>query len=100
MSTNIFELADGHPTLATTINMLDHKVREPARNINMVPELANQYLPRGGKSIEAGYVSVRDGQEVSISDGHTTKITVSGVHPTQEWWETHSLKKTYVHQYF
>ena len=58
MSTNIFELADGHPTLATTINMLDHKVREPARNINMVPELANQYLLRGGKSIEAGYVSV------------------------------------------
>ena len=76
-STNIFALADGHPTSATTIALLEHKIREPARTVNMVPLLANQSLRRGGNFEDAGYVSLCDGVEVNIYDGHTAKITVS-----------------------
>ena len=76
-STNIFLLADGHPTPATTIALLEHKIREPARTVNMVPALANKSLISRGKSAEAVYVSVCDGEEVNIYDGHTAKITVS-----------------------
>ena len=77
MSTNIFALVDGHPTPATTIDMLCHKVREPAHTVNVIPALVNQYLENGGKFAESGYVSVCDGEEVNIYDGHTAKITVS-----------------------
>ena len=76
-STNIFALADGHPTPETTISMLDHNFREPARTNNMVPALANQSLISGGKFSEAGYVSVCNGEEVNIYDDPTTKIKVS-----------------------
>ena len=76
-STKIFSLADGYPTPATTITLLEHKIREPVCNVNMIPELANQSLLSGGKFVEAGNVSVCDGEEVNIYDDHTTKITVS-----------------------
>ena len=33
-------------------------MQEPARMVNMIPELDNQYLQSGGKFAEAGYVSV------------------------------------------
>ena len=77
MSTNIFSLAYGHPTPETNIAMLEHKVGEPARTFNMVPDLDNQYLISGGKFSEAGYVLVCDVGEVSIYYDHTAKITVS-----------------------
>ena len=53
-STNILTLEDRHPTPATNIAKLEHRVREPARTVNMVPELANQSLISGGKFVEAG----------------------------------------------
>ena len=49
MFTNLFALTDGHPTPENTINMLEHKVIEPVRKVNMVLALANQYLLSGGK---------------------------------------------------
>ena len=58
MSANIFALANGHPTLTTNLSMLEQRVRDPARKINMVSALANQSLLNGGKNAEAGYVSV------------------------------------------
>ena len=42
----------------------------------MVQALANQSLLSGGKFEESGYVSVCDGDEVNIFDGHTATITV------------------------
>ena len=76
-SANIFALADGNPTPATKIAKLEHRVREPVRTVNMVPELANQSLLSGGKFTEAGYVSVCDGDKVKIYNGRTSKINVS-----------------------
>ena len=76
-STKIFALAYGHPTPDTTITLQEHRIREAARTVNMVPEIANKFLLSGGKFAEAGYVSVCNGEEVNISDGQTDKITVS-----------------------
>ena len=53
-STKIFALADGHPTPAITIALLEHKIQEPVRTVNMIPELSNQSLLSGGKFTEAG----------------------------------------------
>ena len=57
-STNIFVLADGHPTPATTITLLEDNIQEPVRTVNMVPDLANQSLLSGGKFAESGFISV------------------------------------------
>ena len=46
--TKIFALADIHPTLAINIAKLEHRVREPACTVNMVPALDNQSLLSGG----------------------------------------------------
>ena len=76
-STKFFALKDGHPTPATTIALLENKIRYPVHTVKMVPALANQYLLSRGKFSEAGYVSVCDGEEVNIYYGHTDKTTVS-----------------------
>ena len=75
-STKIFELADGHPTPATNISKLEHRVRELAHTFNMVPELAKQSLLSGGTFAEAGYVLVRNGYKVKFYYGRTVTITV------------------------
>ena len=72
-----FALADGYTTPETNIAKLEHIVREPTRTVNMVPAWANQSLLNGGKSTEAEYVSVCDGDKVSIYDWWSAKITVS-----------------------
>ena len=75
-STKIFALAYGYPTPATNIAKLEHRFREPARTVNMVPALANHSILSRGKFAEAGYVSVCDGNEVNIYNGWTETITV------------------------
>ena len=75
--TNIFAMIDGHPTLATNISKLEHRVQEPARTVNMVPTLANHSLLSRGNFSEAGYVSVCDGGDVKIYDLRNATITVS-----------------------
>ena len=85
-STNIFALVYIHPTLTTTINLLEHKIRDPERTVIMVPALANKSLHRGGKFPKATYVSVCYGEEFNIYDGHTVKITVSEKAVLAGWW--------------
>ena len=76
-SNNIFALIDRHPTPATNISKIDHRMRDPALTVNIIPELANQLLLSEGKFAEAGYVSICDGNRVNIYDGRTATITVS-----------------------
>ena len=76
-SSKIFALANVYPTPTTTVANLEHNVYEPAHTVDMVPALANQSLPSGGKFSEAGYVSICNGNEVNIFDGRTANITVS-----------------------
>ena len=81
----IIVLEDGHPTPATNIDKLEHRVREPVRTVNMVPELANQSLLSGGKFAEEGYMSICDGDEVKIYYGLTATITVSEYAVLKGW---------------
>ena len=53
-STKIFALADGHPTPAITIALLENKIREPVCNLNMIPALSNQSLLSRCKFAEVG----------------------------------------------
>ena len=76
MFNKIFALDDGQPNPETNIAMLEQRVREPARTVNMVPALDNQSLLSGRNFAEAGYVSVCDGEEVNIYDGTTANITI------------------------
>ena len=89
-SIKIFALADGHPTAATKIAKLEHRVREPACTVNMVPELNNQSLLSGVKFAEVGYVSVCDGDEVQIYYGQTAAITVSEDAALKGWQFPHT----------
>ena len=53
-SNKIFALAYTHPTPATNITKLEHRVRYPVHTVNMVPVLANQSLLSGGKFAKNG----------------------------------------------
>ena len=44
ISTKIFALSDGYPTLGIDKSKLEHRVRYLARLVNMFPELENQSL--------------------------------------------------------
>ena len=57
-------------TQATNTSKLDHRVRELARILNMVPALSNQSLLSRGKFAEVGYVPVCDVDEVKIYNGN------------------------------
>ena len=67
---------DGHPTPATTTAMMEHKFREPARDVSMITALSNQSLLSRGKFAELGYVSLCYWEVINIYDGHTAKIIV------------------------
>ena len=91
MSNKMFLLEDGHPTPATNIAKLEHRVQDPERMVNIVPVLSNQYLLSRGKFAEAAYVSVCDGDEVNIYDGRTATITVSEEAFLKGWRYPHTI---------
>ena len=59
-STKIFTVATGHKTPRSRVAKLHHPVRDPARTVDIVPGLADQYLLSGEKFAKAGYVSICD----------------------------------------
>ena len=73
----MFALADNYPISGSNVAKLHHKVRKPARTVEMVPSLTNNSLLSGGKFTQAEYVSVCKDKEVNLYDVHTVKTTVS-----------------------
>ena len=67
----------GDTTTASTIAKLHHKVREPARTVDMVPALKHNSLISGPKFADANYVTVLTPNEVLIYDGNDLKISTS-----------------------
>ena len=76
-SVKVFSVADGRCHAGTNIEKLHHPVQEPARTVDMIPALADQYLISGSKFSDAGYISIYNGEEVIIYDGRTSHILVS-----------------------
>ena len=76
-STKVFKMPNGHKSPASDLKLLEHKLREPARDVHMVPELQGTSLVSAGKLADANYVSIFDKDEVNVYDMTNTIITVS-----------------------
>ena len=55
---------------------LHHKVREPARTVDIVAELRHNSLISASKFADANYVTLLTPDEVLIFDGDTLQISV------------------------
>ena len=75
-SSKIFSMPMGHKAQADEVRLLQHKLREPARSVDMVPGIHNSLLSTG-KFADANYISIFDKDEVNIYDATNTVITVS-----------------------
>ena len=67
----------GETTSASTQAKLFHDVREPAKTVDMVPQLQHNSLISGGKFVDANYITVLTPTEVLIYDGKENHISVS-----------------------
>ena len=57
-SHKIFHMPTGETTAASTQAKLFHYVREPAKTVDMVPQLQNNSLISGGKFADSNYITV------------------------------------------
>ena len=60
---------------ATNTAKLEHRLRDPARTVDIVPSLADNTLTSASKFADANYISIYDPEEVNIYDGKTTKLS-------------------------
>ena len=71
-SSKIFQMPNGKTTPATAQGLLHHKVREPARTIDVVPAVCTQSLISMSKFADADYFAIFDKDEVNIYDANNT----------------------------
>jgi hypothetical protein len=64
--TAVFHLYDGATAAATKIHKLHHKLREPARTINIVPSLMGNSFLSTVKMVRAGYTAIYNNSEVNF----------------------------------
>ena len=76
-SNKVFHLPTGGTAKATTQAKLLHKLREPARSVDMVPSLTEHTLISTSKFADADYVAIYDEEEVNFYDNKTAKIEIS-----------------------
>ena len=76
-SHKVFHLPTGQTTNASMEAKLHHDVREPARTVDIVPDLQHNLLLSGSKFSDANYVTILTPKEVLIYDGKDLTITVS-----------------------
>ena len=55
---------------------MESKLKQPARTIDMAPDLVQHTLLNPIKFADVEYISIYDGDEVNIYDGQTAKISV------------------------
>lgn len=84
-STKQFHVPTGQVVPATTSAKLHHKVREPARTVELVPEMKQNTLISVSKFVESGYLMVLNVEEVNIYDGKMVKLEVNG-DAIVKWW--------------
>ena len=83
--TNIFHVANGSAAPASEVRLLQHRLRDPARTIDMVPSLRGASLLSTGKLTDAGYVTIYDSNEVNVYDSRTARVHVSEAAVLQGW---------------
>ena len=62
----IFHMPSGETTAASTQAKLFHNFCEPAKTVDMVPQLHHSSLSSGGKFADANYITVLTPTEVLI----------------------------------
>ena len=86
-STKVFQLPDGTRTPASNIHLLHHNVRQPAKDVHIVPTISNNSLLSTAKFATAGYITVFDGEEVNIYDSFNTKVIVTRAAILRGWFD-------------
>ena len=76
-SAKVFQMPTGETTPASTQSKLHHRVREPARTVDMVPALTHNSLLSGPKFADANYVTILTPTEVLIYDAKGLIISTS-----------------------
>ena len=76
-SNKVFHLPTGGTAQASRKANLHHRLRQPAREVDIVPSLAEHTLISASKFADANYFTVYDDKEVNIYDGETTNIYVT-----------------------
>jgi hypothetical protein len=80
ISNKIFQLPDGTRTAAATVSELAHNVRQPAKDVHIVPSIESNSLLTA-KFAKAGYITVFDNEEVNIYNVEKYKInSIAGSH--------------------
>jgi hypothetical protein len=86
-SNKIFQLPDGTRTSAATVSELAHDVRQPAKEVHIVPSIKTHSLLSTAKFAEAGYITVFDDEEVNIYDAQNTTLKVSRGAIVRGWFD-------------
>jgi len=86
ISNKIFQLPDGTRTAAATMSELAHNVRQPAKEVHIVPSIETHSLLCTAKFAEVGYITVFDKEEVNIYDAQNTTLQVSKGAILQGWF--------------
>ena len=77
ISHKIFHLPNGATTKASTRAKLHLQLREPARTVDMVPELKHNSLISASKFADANYITILTPTEVLIYDGTELKLEIN-----------------------
>jgi hypothetical protein len=84
-SKKIFQLHDGTRTAASTISELTHNVRQPAKDVHIVPTIKTNSILSTAKFAAAGYITVFDNKEVNIYNAQNTTLKVSRAAILRGW---------------
>ena len=75
-SNKIFQMPTGNLAPASEVKHLKHDVRDPAKEVHIVPKVTTNTLISTGKFADANYITIFDKDEVNVYDANDTKITV------------------------
>ena len=76
-SNKVFILPGGQTVAASEVAEYPFKVREPASEVHITPDITSNSLMSTSKFADADYITVFDKDEVNIYDSNDVKITVT-----------------------
>ena len=76
-SNKIFHLPNGQTAAASNIAKLKLNLREPARTVDIVPDLKHNSLISASKFADANYITILTPTEVLIYDGDGLKLEIN-----------------------
>ncbi len=73
--------------MADTISELPHDIRQPAKDIHIVPTITKSSLLSIPKMSGAGYITVFDNKEINIYNARDTKVVVTRQAILRGWYD-------------